>query len=536
MQTNQPGLGASSSPIYGAVAVMIAGLCGLPVAHAQEASAPVNAAPRAILLLDSTEAMRPLFGSETKLLAVSNAIANILPAYEKSLDLGLLVYGHQTSGAGACGTTYLARPVSPLISSEIANILPTLKAKGSSAVRFALESATANDGLADIGGTIILVSGSVDSCGEDPCAAAAAIAEAQAHRVHVIGVDAGDGQTLEPLRCIATQTGGTYRQVTSPVELAAALDQALILAKERLPMPPGPPAAASPGIDVSDATAAAGNALLEDTVAGSAASGAPRETVGNGAVPVRLTALLTDGGPQLATGLTWRIFQKPADAAAFPELIATSKQPVPDFRLPVGEFQINVAFGRANLTRAIRVTGAPMAEQFVLNAGGLRFSAQGTDGVALPPSAVNYDVYSDERDQTGDRVRVIAGARPGAVLRLNAGIYYVASLYGDANALVQAEVSVEAGRLSEAVVTHSGGKVTFKLAAQRGGEALADTRWSIETADGDSVKQAVGALPSHILAAGKYRVEATRGDQTMSQSFDVVAGKPKQVELVLKVQ
>ena len=125
------------------------------------------------------------------------------------------------------------------------------------------------------------------------------------------------------------------------------------------------------------------------------------------------------------------------------------------------------------------------------------------DGVEPPPNTVAYDILSSERDQLDNRVRVLGGAKPNVINRLNAGIYRIVSRYGDANAKVEADVTVEAGKLTEATVSHSAARVTFKLVNRAGGEALPDTQWTVQTPDGQVVMQSVGALPTHILAPGQ---------------------------------
>ena len=66
-------------------------------------------------------------------------------------------------------------------------------------------------------------------------------------------------------------------------------------------------------------------------------------------------------------------------------------------------------------------------------------------------------------------------AKPGLVIRLNAGAYHIVSLYGDANATVRADVTVEPGKITEATIKHTGAKTTFKL-VQSSAERRSPTR------------------------------------------------------------
>ena len=85
-------------------------------------------------------------------------------------------------------------------------------------------------------------------------------------------------------------------------------------------------------------------------------------------------------------------------------------------RLEPGDYLVNVTFGRAHLTRKISVdTESAMQERFVLNAGGLRLTPALASGEAINEKAVVYDIYSDERDQYGQRMKVTSTVRPGIV-------------------------------------------------------------------------------------------------------------------------
>lgn len=253
-------------------------------------------------------------------------------------------------------------------------------------------------------------------------------------------------------------------------------------------------------------------------------------------VEVRLSAALTDDGQPIDQGLVWRVFQDAEPAAGAggrPRLVDTRREAGPVLRLAPGRYAVNVAFGRANLTRQLDLAaGATVSERFVLNAGGLRIMAVGAGGEPVPEMSVSYDLYRGEADQAGGRPKVVSGARPGLIVRLNAGTYHVVSVLGDANAIVRTDVTVEPGKITEAQITHHSARILFKLVARAGGEAIADTRWVVQTPAGETIVESTGALASHILAAGPYVVSARHADRTFRREFVVEAGDPVQVEVV----
>lgn len=264
---------------------------------------------------------------------------------------------------------------------------------------------------------------------------------------------------------------------------------------------------------------------------------AARGTIDPQAALLTLSAYLTGeigslSNRPIGLGLVWRVFRI-GNASEPPKLVETIRKARPTVRLAAGKYAINAAYGRAHLTQIVDAqAGNRQDVSFVLNAGGLRVVIKAVGGIAR--DTARYDIFSDERDQSGARLRVITNARPGLITRLNSGIYHIVSRLGDANARVSAEVAVEAGKLTEAVVSHEAAQVTFKLVKTASGEAHADTQWIIMSKTGDIIKESAGALPTHVLAPGSYNVSARRDGQNYSRSFEVRSGRSMEVEVLMR--
>ncbi len=251
--------------------------------------------------------------------------------------------------------------------------------------------------------------------------------------------------------------------------------------------------------------------------------------------PVTFTAYLSDGSAPMTADLVWRIYEGHPGADGNYRLLTTSRDARPTIELKPGEYLVNVAYGRAYLTKKIGVWPQnPANEDFVVNAGGLRLTATVAHGPITAEHLLKFEIFSDAQDQYGNRQKLFGDLRPAVVLRLNSGIYHIVSSYGDANSVIGTDVVVEPGKITEAGIDHDAGKVTLKLVQRAGGEAVADTRWTIYTAGGEVVKESAGAFPSHILAAGDYRVAASHGDRQYARSFSIAAGENKLVEVLMQ--
>jgi hypothetical protein len=67
---------------------------------------------------------------------------------------------------------------------------------------------------------------------------------------------------------------------------------------------------------------------------------------------------------------------------------------------------------------------------------------------------------------------------------------------------------------------------------ERGGEARANTQWSVLTPGGDVIKESIGAFPRVILAEGDYRAIARNDNKTYEGEFRVVTGVDREIEVV----
>ncbi len=320
-------------------------------------------------------------------------------------------------------------------------------------------------------------------------------------------------------------------QTPSNADATAAASTAATQNVPKRPKPPGPDFVGPrmPGQTVMPKLAVAPPSGGSAQQPGPTASSGPVPPV-----PVTFKALLIEGGRKLESGLVWRVFSFEPTANGARKLISTHREANPTAALAPGQYLVNAAYGLSNLTKKVKVeSGRSLVETFVLNAGGLKLGAVLANGQALPAGSVHFDILSDEEDQFGKRRTILGNAKPGVVIRLNAGAYHIVSLYGRANATVRADVTVEPGKITDATIKHAAAPVTFRLVQNAGGEALADTKWTILTPTGDVVKEVAGALPTHILATGNYAVVANHNGESYTSKFAVATGEAEQIEVVM---
>jgi hypothetical protein len=248
---------------------------------------------------------------------------------------------------------------------------------------------------------------------------------------------------------------------------------------------------------------------------------------------IKLAAHLAAETPEIPRGLLWRIFgPEPGPDGKLP-LVASAEGGSSIFELAPGSYLVHASFGRAGATKRITLgAGERREENVILDAGGLKLDAVLSGGIPIPPDKLRFSIYEAREDPLEERPLVLPNVSPNAVIRLNAGTYHIVSTYGLVNAVIRSDIRVEAGKLTEATVEHRAAQLTLKLVREPGGEAIADTQWSVLTESGDILRESVGAFASMVLAEGTYTVIAKNRDRTYQRDFSVVAGRNQDVEVL----
>jgi hypothetical protein len=301
-------------------------------------------------------------------------------------------------------------------------------------------------------------------------------------------------------------------------------------------VPPVPPQSSiPPSGNVAPSAAPKGSLLQSPAAANPAAQAhaapsapaAPAVPPGQGALAV--SARFGRDLPAVNGGLHWRVYR--TEQNGVPRLVKEEKAPAPTFVLPPGAYIVSVGFGLASMTKAVQVRADAMKEVFEIPAGGLRIEGRVGDA-RIPQGQISFDLYKGSQFEPGDKRPIANAIMTGDIMLVPEGTYHVVSNYGDANATVRSDIRVEVGKLTDATINHRAAIITLKLVNERGGEARANTQWSVLTPGGDVIKESIGAFPRVILAEGDYRAIARNDNKTYEGEFRVVPGVDREVEVL----
>jgi hypothetical protein len=257
----------------------------------------------------------------------------------------------------------------------------------------------------------------------------------------------------------------------------------------------------------------------------------------SGQAVLSLTARYGKDLPVINSGLVWRVFSDRPDETGTFKLIREDRGATPNIVLPPGSYVVHVAFGLVSAVRAVTLKSETDRESFLLPAGGLRI--EGRVGTSkIPQNQISFAIYKGSQFEVGEHASLVPNVAAGDVVLLPEGTYYIISNYGDAasvaNSVVRSDIRVQASKLTDVIITHRAAVITLKLVSDKGGEALANTAWSVITPGGDVIKESIGAFPRVVLSEGEYRAIAKNEGKVYERPFNVVNGVDGEVEVVAR--
>ena len=265
-------------------------------------------------------------------------------------------------------------------------------------------------------------------------------------------------------------------------------------------------------------------------------------------VSLSLTAVLTSNAKMLRTGLHWRVYPDEAKPDGSRTLVQDSTDAAPTFHLDPGAYIVHVGFGLAGASKRIVLDTQPVTDKIVLSAGALSLSPV-LGSTPLPASKVTISIYVPERNNSEAKL-VVKSAKPGEIIPLPEGRYHVKSIYLDTvgvgaldaspgvasptNSVVAADLQVQTGKITDVTLRHRAATITLKLVNKPGGEALANTSFTVLTPGGDVIRELIGAFPSLVLAEGDYVAIARHDSKTYQGEFQVQSAFDHDIEIQTK--
>jgi hypothetical protein len=252
-----------------------------------------------------------------------------------------------------------------------------------------------------------------------------------------------------------------------------------------------------------------------------------------GRVALALAARYGRDAPLISAGLIWRVYAAKPDATGVFHLIKEDRAAAPIFVLPPGNYVVDASLGLASAAKAVQLRSETVHEVFDIPAGAMRLEGRVGD-VRIPTGQISFDIYTGSQFDTTERRPIAQNVMTGDVVLLPEGTYYIVSNYGEGNSVVRSDVQIDAAKLTDIVVTHRAAIIMLKLVNNSGGEALANTQWTVLTPGGDVIKESIGAFPRLVLAEGDYRVIARNEGRTFQRDFKVITGVDGEVEVLAR--
>lgn len=470
-------------------------------------AAPAQGASKVMLVLDASGSMWGQVEGRAKIEIARDVIQTLVKDWDKSLEVGLLAYGHRSKGE--CNDIETLQKVGPVNADGIMKAVNALQPKGktpiSDAVRLAAEELKYTEDHA----TVILVSDGLETCEADPCAVAKSLKQAGVNfTVHVVGFDLKK-EEQDAIKCLAENTGGQFLPAQSAGSLRQALQTTVVKVKEE----------------------AVRVAQVEATTPKKEPAAKPGH---------HFIATLAEGGPAIDSGLRWDIYEAAANADGKRKQVSGTYDASASFKLAAGRYLAVAKRGAATASQEFEVQSVDesVRHTVVLDAGVVVTNAYLVEGQEPIKEGMRWDIYSLAKDLEGKRTHITGTYDATGQFTLNSGQYFLVAKTGSAGA--DAEITVKAGeRLEQRMILNAGIAVFEPTYDEAGQEVKDGMRWDVYSTEKNlegkrtHIAGTYDAKARFILPAGKYYVTAKRGNAELNREVEVTAGKRDEAPFVL---
>ncbi len=237
-----------------------------------------------------------------------------------------------------------------------------------------------------------------------------------------------------------------------------------------------------------------------------------------------LAARLREGGGLVRRPVSWKVRRLDVLTGEPREVVASAFVDVAEFRVPRGDYQVEVGYGYRHSLRRVHVgEGEYVSMTFILDVGGLRpFSRLENLGPVHEVRTV-HRVYAVSGSGRGRLVTASAGQ--GELLRLGKGEYRVESRFLPGNARAVSHVKIRPGILSSLEILARAGVV--RIRPLPGEKAV---RWSVRDMEGPWRHEGRGE-GTLVLAPGRYVLTYLHAGRRLMRRFTVDAGRDTLLEI-----
>lgn len=226
-----------------------------------------------------------------------------------------------------------------------------------------------------------------------------------------------------------------------------------------------------------------------------------------------------DGGAAL-----FIVYEDDPDSPRGRREVARSAARSPEFVLPAGVYSIVTRIGAVeSRERATLAPGDRQQRQITQQTARVQLLSRFAGTAQAIGENVSYRI--ERLDAATPEVTHVSQAAP--TVDLAPGTYRIESRLGLLNAKATRDVTIAAGRGTDAVFEHQAGTVNLRLATGASGEV----HWDVKDSTGRTVWISGKPAPALLLQAGRYTVRGETREKRYQRAFEVKTGAAQTVEL-----